>query len=74
MSVDPGADAAGREAARHWLHRSWATVHPFGTGGVYPTFPDPGLADEAGAYYGPNLARLLRVKASYDPDGFFPVH
>jgi FAD/FMN-containing dehydrogenase len=72
VSVDPGADAAGREAARRWLDRSWATVHPFGTGGVYPNFPDPGLADEAGAYYGVNLARLLRVKARYDPDGFFP--
>jgi hypothetical protein len=74
VSVDPGADAAGRDAARRWLDQSWATVHPFGTGGVYPNFPDPGLADEVGAYYGVNLARLLRVKARYDPDGFFPFH
>jgi FAD/FMN-containing dehydrogenase len=74
VSVDPGADAAGREEARRWLDGSWATVHPFGTGGVYPNFPDPELADEASAYYGVNLARLRRVKASYDPDGFFPFH
>jgi FAD/FMN-containing dehydrogenase len=74
VSVDPGADDDAREAARRWLDRSWATAHPFGTGGVYPNFPDPDLADEAGAYSGVNLARLLRVKARYDPDGFFPFH
>ena len=72
VSVDPGADAAGQEAARRWLDRSWARVHPFGTGGVYPNFPDPELADEARAYYGVNLVRLRRAKATYDPDGFFP--
>ena len=36
--VDPGAPAPGRE----WLARSWALAHPFGTGGVYPNFPEHG--------------------------------
>jgi FAD/FMN-containing dehydrogenase len=71
-----GADAAPTErgAARDWLARSWALVHPWGSGGVYPNFPDPDLPDWARAYYGTNYARLRRVKAAYDPRGFFRFH
>jgi FAD/FMN-containing dehydrogenase len=69
--VDAGAPAPEREAADRWLARSWASVHRWGSGGVYPNFPDPGLTDWARAYHGNNYARLLRVKAQYDPDGFF---
>jgi FAD/FMN-containing dehydrogenase len=69
--VDAGAPAPQREAARRWLTRSWASVHRWGSGGVYPNFPDPDLTDWARAYHGKNYARLLRVKAQYDPDGFF---
>jgi FAD/FMN-containing dehydrogenase len=46
-------------------------VHPLGSGGVYPNFPDPDLDDWSQAYHGANLDRLLRVKAEYDPDGVF---
>ncbi len=60
-----------REPARRWLARSWGIVRPWGTGGVYANFPDPDLADEQAAYYGPNLERLLEVRARYDPDGVF---
>jgi FAD/FMN-containing dehydrogenase len=66
--VEPGADA---EAATRWLERSWTTVRPYGSGGVYPNFPDPALEHSARAYYGDNLDRLTRVKRSYDPDDFF---
>jgi FAD/FMN-containing dehydrogenase len=69
--VDPGAPAAETEAARAWLERSWAAAHPWGSGRVYPNFPDPDLADFAPAYHGGNLERLLRVRRRYDPDGFF---
>ncbi|MGH3088228.1 MAG: FAD-binding oxidoreductase [Rubrobacteraceae bacterium] len=69
--VDPDAPAAAREAARHWLARSWEIVHPWGSGGVYQNFPDPELDDPARAYYGTNHERLMRVKAKYDPDDFF---
>jgi FAD/FMN-containing dehydrogenase len=34
---------------------------------VFQNFADPDLEDWAEAYYGPNLERLLRVKARYDP-------
>jgi hypothetical protein len=45
--VEVGADAAPaeRDAARDWLARSWALAHPWGSGGVYPNFPDPDLQD-----------------------------
>jgi FAD/FMN-containing dehydrogenase len=71
-----GADAAPaeRDAARDWLARSWALVHPWGSGGVYPNFPDPGLQDWARAYHGTNFERLRRVKAAYDPGRFFRYH
>ncbi|HEV8165767.1 MAG TPA: FAD-binding oxidoreductase [Actinomycetota bacterium] len=74
--VEVGVDAtpAERDAARDWLSRSWALVHPWGSGGVYPNFPDPDLQDWARAYHGTNYERLRRVKAAYDPGGFFRFH
>ncbi|GAA4100438.1 FAD-binding oxidoreductase [Nonomuraea soli] len=55
-----------------WLRRSWQTVQPWSSGGVYPNFPDAELADPARSYWGDNLPRLERVKAAYDPDGILP--
>jgi FAD/FMN-containing dehydrogenase len=69
--VASDATASRRQAATRWLAESWAAVRPWGTGRVYPNFPDPDLADWATAYHGSNYDRLVRVKASYDPEGFF---
>ena len=69
--VEPDAPAAERRAARGWLDRSWSTAHPWGSGGVYPNFPEPGLADPDATYHGQNAERLRRVRRAYDPDGFF---
>jgi FAD/FMN-containing dehydrogenase len=69
--VDAGASQAEREAARGWLSRSWELVHTWGSGGVYPNFPDPELEDWGRAYHGANLDRLARVKAAYDPENVF---
>jgi len=69
--VDPDASDAERQPAREWLSRSWALVHPWGSGGVYPNFPDPDLEGWARAYHGANLDRLMRVKATYDPENVF---
>ena len=66
--VEPGTDS---DRARRWLEQSWATVHPWGSGGVYPNFPDPELDDEARAYLGPNHDRLERIRRRYDPSDFF---
>jgi FAD/FMN-containing dehydrogenase len=69
--VDAGASDAEKEAAHDWAGRSWSLVHPFGTGRVFPNFPDPDLEDWPRAYFGPNLERLRQVKARYDPQGLF---
>jgi FAD/FMN-containing dehydrogenase len=74
VQVGAAVAASGRAAARDWLARSWALVHPWGSGGVYPNFPDPDLQDWARAYHGTNYDRLRRVKAAYDPGGFFRFH
>jgi FAD/FMN-containing dehydrogenase len=73
-AVDRNAPAGERDAARAWLARSHALVHRWESGGVYPNFPDPDLTDWARAYHGANYARLRRVKARYDPDGYFRFH
>lgn len=72
--VEPAASKDEREAAHDWVTRSWGTVHPWGTGRVFPNFPDPDLEDWAGAYYGKNRDRLLDVKARYDPGNLFRFH
>jgi FAD/FMN-containing dehydrogenase len=74
LILDPDVETTSGEPLQDWLTRSWALVHPRGSGGVYPNFPDPDLEDWAHAYYGENHDRLLRVKAKYDPDGFFRFH
>ena len=71
VSLDVAGDTTRIGPAREWLRRSWSIVHPWGSGGVYPNFPDPDLEDWAHAYFGMNHERLLQVKARYDPDGFF---
>jgi FAD/FMN-containing dehydrogenase len=65
------ASDARKAAARQWLATSWHLAHPWGTGGVYPNFPDPDLDDPGAAYFGSNYKRLRRVEQTYDPDGFF---
>jgi FAD/FMN-containing dehydrogenase len=72
--LDADASAQERDAARDWLDRSWSLVHPHGSGGVFPNFPDPDLTDWARAYHGANYERLTRVKARYDPEDVFRFH
>jgi FAD/FMN-containing dehydrogenase len=65
------AGSAARDDARHWLERSWGAVRAWGTGGVYPNFPDPELEDPGPAYHGANHERLTGIRARYDPEGLF---
>ena len=71
VAIAAGATAAERTSAGDWLARSWALVHPWGSGRVYPNFPDPDVEDWPAAYHGANLDRLARVKAAYDPGNVF---
>jgi FAD/FMN-containing dehydrogenase len=67
LVIEPEASTIEEEAAHRQVNRSWASVHPWGSGRVFQNFADPDLEDWAVSYYGPNLERLLRVKARYDP-------
>lgn len=69
--VAPTATVEEKKAAHAWAWSSWASVHPQGSGRVYPNFPDPDLADWEWAYHAENYARLQQVKGRYDPDGLF---
>jgi FAD/FMN-containing dehydrogenase len=69
--VRPDAPPADQAAAHRAATRSWASVHRWGSGRVFQNFADPDLEPWAEAYYGPNYARLVRVKARYDPSNLF---
>jgi FAD/FMN-containing dehydrogenase len=69
--VDHQATTTDKQAAHRWVNRSWATVHPWGSGRVFQNFADPDLDHRPEVYYGTNLHRLLQIKTRYDPAGFF---
>jgi hypothetical protein len=69
--VDASTSPDERAAAHRWVTGSWELVHPWGTGRVFPNFPDPDLEDWGHAYYGTNYERLLVVKRRYDPENVF---
>ena len=72
--VEPQASTAATQAAHRWVTGSWALVHPWGSGRVFPNFADPDLEDWAHAYFGSNYDRLVRLKARYDPADLFHFH
>lgn len=54
-----------------WMADTWQAMRPYASGGAYQNYIDPNLADWQNAYYGANLPRLQRVKATYDPGNLF---
>jgi FAD/FMN-containing dehydrogenase len=74
VAVDPAGPATGSDVAPRWVRRSWAIAHPWGSGRVYPNFPDPDLTDWTEAYHGGNHARLARAKRAYDPERLLHFH
>ncbi|MEU7531874.1 FAD-binding oxidoreductase [Saccharothrix sp. NPDC042600] len=69
--VGPGGAARRADEVLNWLATSWNILHPWGTGGVYPNFPDPDLQDWLTAYYGDHVERLRAAKRRYDPRNVF---
>lgn len=54
-----------------WLADTWQAMRPYASGAAYQNYIDPNLADWQHAYYGANLPRLQRIKATYDPGNLF---
>ena len=54
-----------------WTRRSAASLAPDSNGRAYQGYAEAGRPDWAGACHGPRLARLLAIRAKYDPDGLF---
>jgi FAD/FMN-containing dehydrogenase len=70
-SWNEGEPPAVRRAGLAWLHELYARTAEFAPDAAYVNFTDPDLEGWRQAYYGPNAARLARVKRRYDPDRFF---
>jgi hypothetical protein len=65
-------DASSVVTANHaWLMDTWKSMRASASGFSYQNYVDPDLSNWQQAYYGSNLARLQRVKATYDPGNFF---
>lgn len=55
-----------------WVRHAWERVRPYSTGATYVNFQTADEGDDrVRSAYGPNYARLARLKARYDPDNLF---
>lgn len=57
--------------ARESVDRAYAAAREYGTGGVYPNFPEPERDVWDPAYHLANRDRLLALRDAYDPDRVF---
>jgi FAD/FMN-containing dehydrogenase len=67
-------DSADADRANmDWARAAWEAVRPFSTGGTYVNFlnADDGADRTADAYGVETMARLVSLKAKYDPDNLF---
>lgn len=72
IGVDP--DPANKDKITKWAKDYWDAVHPFSAPGAYVNFMmDEGTA-RVEATYGPNYARLQKIKAKVDPGNVFQVN
>lgn len=70
---EPGEHDA--EQYRRWIRDAWARIRPHSTGGNYINFQTADEGDDRiRATYGPNLDRLMEIKAKYDPENLFRVN
>ena len=66
-----GTDASLVAEARTVATGMRTAMTTWSSGECYQNYLDPNLVDWQTAYYGANFARLVQVKAAYDPTGVF---
>lgn len=66
-----GVPAPQVAAARDVTTGMRSAMRAWSSGEAYQNYLDPQLTDWQAAYYGANHARLVQVKAAYDPDQVF---
>ena len=65
------ADEPTMARCKSWIREFHADMFSHSSGGAYVNYTDPELADWQRGYYGSNYDRLVRVKATYDPNDLF---
>jgi FAD/FMN-containing dehydrogenase len=68
------ADPAKRDMLTQWARAYWEATKPFASGGAYLNFMMDEGVDPVKASYGPNYARLQKLKKKYDPTNLFRVN
>jgi FAD/FMN-containing dehydrogenase len=67
-------DPADDEANIQWARAMWSAVRPYATGGVYANNLGDEGDDRVRQAYGENYARLVALKAKYDPANLFRLN
>jgi len=72
LIVSQWADPRDNDVNIAWCRGTFEALTPYFARFRYVNYLDQDEeGDPAAAVYGPNLARLRRIKAQYDPDNFF---
>src|SRR5436190_4955799 len=72
VGVDP--DPANKDKITKWTKEYFDALHPYTAGGAYVNFMMDEGEDRVKATYGDNYARLVTIKAKYDPTNLFRVN
>jgi FAD/FMN-containing dehydrogenase len=72
VGVDP--DPANNERMIQWARDYWMALHPYSAGGGYINMMMDEGTDYVQAAYRDNYARLVQIKAKYDPHNLFHVN
>jgi FAD/FMN-containing dehydrogenase len=67
-------DPADSEREIDWVRATFAAISPHASGGAYVNFMEADDVDAGQTAYGETLARLQRVKATYDPGNVFNLN
>jgi FAD/FMN-containing dehydrogenase len=72
VGVDP--DPKNNAHMIEWAKDYWLALHPYSAGGGYVNMIMDEGEDRVKAAYRDNYARLVQIKAAYDPHNFFHVN